>query len=72
MMTNSNLNLIVRELEAVQEGLKALETRLQTGDGSETMPIVENLLASVAQLIGRCKARPKALVTLPGQMVERF
>ena len=60
-----NLSVLAREMESIQEGLKALQRHVDKDGNVEAKFIVENLLSSVAAIIFRCKVQRNPVLRLP-------
>ena len=66
-----NVAFLVRDLEDLQEGLKALERSIHLGQSDNAKFILGNLVSDTAALIATCKPQHKRPLTVPDHRATR-
>ena len=65
------MTFISRELDRIQEGLKALQRSVEDGRTAEATLMIHDLLNGTARLIQTCNAQRKPVVALPDPQSRR-
>ena len=65
------MTFISRELDHIQEGLKALQRSVEDGKTAEATLIIHDLLNGTARLIQTCHGQRKPVVSMPEPQSRR-